>query len=118
MRRKTLTKPKNEIWLKGVCVSKSVNKKGMFPNPMLHKLYPRIFTQEGYIVTSTFFLDREVWLTKDLTKEEKWVYWHWVRDNYAKFDRINGDLHPYIQSECVKINNQHLRNTAKNNSAL
>ena len=75
MRRKTLTKPKNEIWLKGVCVNKSVNKKGMFPNPMLHKLYPRIFTQEGYIVTSTFFLDREVWLTKDLTKEEKWVYW-------------------------------------------
>jgi len=58
------------------------------------------------------------WHAKDLTKEEKWVYWHWVRDNYAKFDRINGDLHPYIQSECVKINIQHLRNTAKNNSAL
>ena len=107
-----MTKPKNEIWLKGVCVNKSVNKKGMFPNPMLHKLYPRIFTQEGYIVTSTFFLDREVWLTKDLTKEDIDAFKSKLKSSHTYIQNTNGitwNIHRQPM-DCSKARNRLLEN--------
>jgi len=114
-----MSKPKNDIYLKGRCVTKAVNPEhGMFPNPQYFKLHPRIFTKEGYLVTHAAFIDRNIWLPNKLNQQEQWMYWHWVRDNYKPLDKIDGTHHPYIQRECVNVNIKHLKEKIKNDSAL
>ena len=113
-----MSKPKHEIWLKGRCVTKAVNPEhGMFPNSELFKMYPRIFNREGYIITSTALVDPSARLPNKLVDKERWMYWHWVRDNYSPFSNIGGHLHPYIQRECVNVNIRNLKEKLKNGSA-
>jgi len=113
-----MSKPKNDIYLKGRCVTKAVNPEhGMFPNTEYFNVYPRIFSKDGYLVTVTGMLGREAWLPNKLTQQEQWMYWHWVRDNYQPFSKINGHLHPYIQRESVNVNIRNLKEKIKNGRA-
>ena len=113
-----MARPRNEIWLKGRCVTKAVNPEhGMYPNSALFKMYPRIITKDGYLKTVTPLVDRSAWLPNKLNQQEQWMYWHWVRDNYSPFSRIGGHLHPYIQRECVNVNIRNLKEKLKNGSA-
>ena len=113
-----MAKPKNDIYLKGHCVTKAVNPEhGMFPNSELFKMYPRIFTRDGYLKTITPLVDRSAWLPSKLNQQEEWMYWHWVRDNYKPFNNINGDLHPYVQRECVNVNIRKVKEKLKNGRA-
>tara|TARA_R110002020_G_scaffold157834_1_gene340852 strand:+ start:1005 stop:1349 length:345 start_codon:yes stop_codon:yes gene_type:complete len=113
-----MAKPRNEIWLKGRCVTKAVNPEhGMFPNSELFKMYPRIFTRDGYIITSTNLVDRSARLPNKLVDKEQWMYSHWVRDNYSPFNNIGGHLHPYIQRECVNVNIKALKEKLKHDRA-
>ena len=100
---------KHDVFKKGICVTKAVNPKGMFPNPAWFKQYPRIFTKDGYILVDVFNRSNDMLLPNALTNGEKIMYSHWVRDNYSPLDNINGKWHPFIQRECVNANIKHLK---------
>ena len=47
-------------------------------------------------------MNLRIW--RDLTPEEEKYFREWARNNYKRFEDINGTWHYIVQEECVKIN--------------